>query len=69
MTAYGWASNETPAQPSNHTEQPLDMVKALQPLPDKQIDDLAEWYGLEHMDYKPFARAIEQAHGIKGEKK
>lgn len=37
-----------------------------QPLPDKQIEELAEWYGLEYMDYKPFARAIEQAHGIKG---
>jgi len=60
-----------PAQPS-----PLDVAlvdrlveQAQQPLPDKQIEELAEWYGLEHMDYKPFARAIEQAHGIKGEKK
>lgn len=42
---------------------------AQQPLPERELGDIAERCGCMSADWLDFARAIEAAHGITGEKK
>lgn len=47
------------------TTPPAAPVAKLVPLPIENIEDLAEYHGLDHMTVEPFVRAVEAAHNAK----